>query len=1267
MLGKSFIVAMVLILGNLGSMAGFITVQKLERQRIRYEFEEAAQERIWAVQKAIQQAFEVLYATAAFYDASNNKVTGQEFNIFVTPFLSRYPYLLALNWVPRVFDAQRVDFETNLQLTERNDHKKLVIASQREEYFPIYYRLSGDNAENLLGFDLASDIALLATLNHARDTGTMQATARKSLGQENTQQFSILVFYPVYQGQSPLNTPAQRREHLQGFIVGVLNIKDIVDNALIPTNEIDIHLQDESAIPTERLLYIYHTRQFADEVTSTIPLKENLSSLVPAFDSNKPSVSPNAGILPLKKTFEVAGRTWSIICIPAYPMDVKIWLSLSTLLAGLLFTAVIILYLDKFYKYRIVIQQHIVESQHMEMALKHAEDDLEEYSCILEIQVAKRTEQLAQQNTLLQREIHEREQAEQALRQSQERIHNFFELPLIGMAIVSPSTRSWIEINDKLCDMFGYSREQLRSKKWHELIPHDELVSNKKQFKQMLVGKSDGYTLDSQLICENGKLVDVSLSVRCVRDASGKVDYVVALIQDIRVRKHAELLLQGYSQELEQQVRERTEALKQAKERVTTVLDSLSSAVYVVDMQTDTVLFVNKYARKNFDSSMLSKNATDNKLVTKNGQPTKVYTWGYQDSVHNSWFLVQERAIMWDDGRLVRLSVFADITQHKRALEKLWDSENRLQAIFDNAAAGIMLANAKGSFTQCNSKWLEMTGYNANEIKNLTYLDITHPDDVDISRQHFEPLTRNEIGSYHIEKRFIRKDGSVFWADASVTVNRDQNEAFDAVIGVMVDISKRKQIEAKLQEAKEVAEAANRAKSSFLANMSHELRTPLNAILGYTQILNREDSLLCDKYREGIGIIERSGNYLLTLIDDILDLSKIEAGKIELYPNDFNFSVFIQDITEIFAIRAKQKGITFIYQPLSRLPVGIHADEKRLRQIIINLLGNAVKFTEQGSVVLNVGLQNGKILFQVEDTGIGIASDELKKIFSPFQQVGDSNYRAQGTGLGLSITKKLVKMMGGELHVDSVLGQGSRFWTVLLLPEGQAQSGQTEASVIIGYKTPFEKGTNEFLKILVIDDRLENCILLEELLTPLGFEVMKACNGIEGLDKVRECQPDLIILDLIMPLMDGLEFCRQLRQNDANTVVIATSASVFDSNRKDSFKAGCNDFLPKPIRAEELLEYLQRYLDLEWIYEPKISTANPADSEALASLVPLPAEQAAIFFELAMMGDVNGILEQIEKLKQLDEQLVPVANRIAELAKEFENEQICEFVEPYMR
>jgi signal transduction histidine kinase/DNA-binding NarL/FixJ family response regulator len=467
------------------------------------------------------------------------------------------------------------------------------------------------------------------------------------------------------------------------------------------------------------------------------------------------------------------------------------------------------------------------------------------------------------------------------------------------------------------------------------------------------------------------------------------------------------------------------------------------------------------------------------------------------------------------------------------------------------------------------------------------------------------------------------------------------------------------------ETARQAAEVANQAKSVFLANMSHELRTPLNGILGYAQILNRDQSLTA-KQRDGVGIIQRSGEYLLTLINDVLDLSKVEAGKLELYATAFNFGAFLQGITDLFQMRTQQKGISFHYEPLTSLPKSICADEKRLRQVLINLLGNAVKFTDQGEVVLKIGYQEDQIRFQVEDMGCGIAPADIDKIFQPFQQVGEQKRRAEGTGLGLPITKKLVEMMGGELQVESTPGKGSTFWMALTLPA-------VPEVPVESAKSPLVKGFQEAPRtLLVIDDKWENRSVLTQLLTPLGFKVEEASSGQEGITKARQLNPDLILTDLVMPDLDGFETTRQLRAIPAleKVPIIAVSASVFDSFQQQSLAAGCNAFLPNPIRLEPLLELLRTLLGLTWIYESGPAGAEVLETVAVSAegeLVGPSPQEAAILLDLVMMGDIGGILEEIEQLEQTDEKLLPFVKRVRQLAKGFEEQKISELVRQYVK
>ncbi|MCC3573295.1 MAG: AAA family ATPase [Microcoleus sp. PH2017_34_RAT_O_A] len=497
------------------------------------------------------------------------------------------------------------------------------------------------------------------------------------------------------------------------------------------------------------------------------------------------------------------------------------------------------------------------------------------------------------------------------------------------------------------------------------------------------------------------------------------------------------------------------------------------------------------------------------------------------------------------------------------------------------------------------------------------------------------------------------------------------------------------------QKAEAAARDASHAKSEFLANMSHELRTPLNGILGYTQIFKR-DKHLTSQQQNGIGVIHRCGEHLLALIEDILDLSKIEARRMELVATDFDFPDFIQGINAICSIRASQKNIAFNCEYLSYFPSAISADEKKLRQILINLIGNAVKFTERGGVTFKVSVvdcvsdenrtevlttnldgtrtevltTNLRIRFQVEDTGIGIAADELPKIFTPFEQVGNTRRHTEGTGLGLAISRELVEIMGSELQVESTLGRGSIFWFELdlLAVDSPEINKKYSQKFIKGFK-----GTNK--KLLVVDDQWENRSVLIHLLEPLGFEIIEATDGQDCLNKALEFQPDCILIDLVMPVMDGFEAMRQIRKLPLfkNVVAIGTSASIMAVEKQGSLAAGCNAFLPKPIRAEELLNCLQVHLELEWIYEnleDENYESEDSDNQSKIpdeKIIPPPAEEIAVLFELAMMGDLGGIQKQAEKLAKINAKYVSFASHLNQLAKNFEEAKILEFVEQYRK
>ncbi|HEV7815870.1 MAG TPA: ATP-binding protein [Janthinobacterium sp.] len=464
---------------------------------------------------------------------------------------------------------------------------------------------------------------------------------------------------------------------------------------------------------------------------------------------------------------------------------------------------------------------------------------------------------------------------------------------------------------------------------------------------------------------------------------------------------------------------------------------------------------------------------------------------------------------------------------------------------------------------------------------------------------------------------------------------------------------------AEAQRARDAAEAANRAKSEFLANMSHELRTPLNGILGYAQIL-LHDKALSEHELTAMTVIQQSGEHLLTLINDILDFAKIEAGKLDLYVTDMPFMRFLQVIAAMIEIRATQKGLGFSCQMAPDLPAWVQADEKRLRQVLLNLLSNAVKFTDHGSVLLCVKMSaEGRIRFEVQDTGIGIGEDQTAIIFMPFEQAGETQRRLGGTGLGLAISRQFVRLMGGDIQVKSRTGRGSTFWFELKLPVIESRPVMSRDPGVAGYEGPRKT-------ILVVDDVAENRAVAIDMLSRLGFEVIEASSGAEGLERAQALRPDLILMDIVMPGMDGLETTSRLRELPVckEVPIIAISASATRQDQDSSMMAGMNAFLPKPIEFDSLVAQIATLLQLTLIYEPSRQEAVPDNMET-EELVAPPKEQIEVLYRLARLGNMQDILRWANRLDALDERYLPFAEQLRVLAKGYQSRAIMNFVKRY--
>lgn len=453
-----------------------------------------------------------------------------------------------------------------------------------------------------------------------------------------------------------------------------------------------------------------------------------------------------------------------------------------------------------------------------------------------------------------------------------------------------------------------------------------------------------------------------------------------------------------------------------------------------------------------------------------------------------------------------------------------------------------------------------------------------------------------------------------------------------------------------LEETKRAAEAANEAKSQFLANMTHELRTPLNAILGFTQLLSRDQNLNSQQ-QEQLEIVSKSGEHLLELINDVLTMSKIEAGMIELHPSCFNLYNMMDFLQEMFQLKANSKGLQLIVQISPDTPHYIETDESRLRQILINLLSNAIKFTESGSVTLRVKLGNKEnysvspmtnyqlpIIFEVEDTGCGIAPEELERLFQPFVQGDAGRQSVAGTGLGLTISQCFAQLMGGNIKIASQQGKGTviscNIPVKAVTPSNAdeyLQKVQKAQAIALAPDQPK-------YRILVVEDKWESRQLLRQMLSPFGFEVFEAENGQAGVEQWEKIEPHLIFMDMQMPVMDGYEAIKRIRSSlkGQATVIIALTASVLDEAKAITMAIGCNDFISKPFQEQVLLEKIGEYLGVRYIYEWNEKSVQNSDKEnrvlTCEDLKIMSSQWHKQLNMAALIGDDQQILALLEQI-----------------------------------
>jgi len=623
------------------------------------------------------------------------------------------------------------------------------------------------------------------------------------------------------------------------------------------------------------------------------------------------------------------------------------------------------------------------------------------------------------------------------------------------------------------------------------------------------------------------------------------------------------------------------------------------------------------------------------------------------------WISDTSRAVKDEDGKVLYYEgSIEDITERKRFEAELRRQKEYFEGLFVNIPVAALTADQEARVVSWNPMAEKLFGYTREEAIGQIVDDMVAKDPSireEALRYTRQVLTQKPVSA--VTKR-TRKDGSLVDVEMRGLPVIVAGELIGHIV-IYHDVRE-------LQLARRTAEAANQAKSVFLANMSHELRTPLNAILGFTQLME-DDPNLTEEQLDNLEIINHSGEHLLALINDVLEMSKIEAGRVTLQENNFDLYCLLDSMEEMFRLRAEGKGLALTFERAGAVPHYIRADEGKLRQVLMNLLGNAVKFTQEGGVALRVTrtMEDGRLVFTVEDTGPGIVPHELETVFEPFVQTANVERTQEGTGLGLSISRQFARLMGGDITARSELGQGSMFR--LEIPVVLVDAAEVEMAEVSRRVVGLRPGQAAY-RLLIVDDRETTRRLLVRLLEPLGFEVREAVNGHQAVEIWESWEPHLIWMDMRMPVMDGYQATREIKASPKGrtTVIVALTASAFEDDRESILSAGCDDIVRKPFRKEDIFDRLARHLGVCFVYaDESVQPASPPVGEPSAALTPealaaLPSGMLAELRQATMKANLDQILTLIEQVRERNKVL---ADLLDGLAHDFEYKMILELID----
>ncbi len=858
--------------------------------------------------------------------------------------------------------------------------------------------------------------------------------------------------------------------------------------------------------------------------------------------------------------------------------------------------------------------------------LKKAQDVL--HSTYNELQ--EHFTELVAVNEALQEEINWHKETEEALRNSQQRYENLVH-SIDGVVWEANVNLQLTFISKQAERFFGYPLEDWLSQtmSWADYI-HPADRAKARRFYEECVAKKIDQDLECRMITADNQTIWIRTLVTVVVENDQAVK-LYGVMFDITERKRMEIALQTLSEKLEMRVKERTAALNKTNKQLQQEIAERKQAEVELKQYHDHL----------------------EELVAKRTAELNKTNKQLQD----------------------------EITERKQAEEKLRQSETRIRTLVDNVVDGIITINEHGIIDSFNPAAEQIFGYHADEVigKNVNMLmPEPYRSEHDSYIQNYKATGIAKIIGIGREVEGQHKEGSIFPLDLAVSKMWMDNQRM--FVGIVRNITERKQAEIALKQAKEQAESANRAKSEFLANMSHEIRTPMNAVIGFSELLS---TLVTDKKQKGyLDSIQTAGKSLLTLISDILDLSKIEAGRLDIQYEAVNPYSLFNELKQIFAVKIAEKNLEFRVDIDKELPSALILDEVRLRQVLLNMIGNAIKFTDKGYIKLSVKVQippntpfeKGELfelILSVEDTGIGIPSEQQQMIFESFrQQDGQSTRKYGGTGLGLAISKRLVEMMNGHISVKSTVGRGSVF--EITLQDVEVSS----TSPVNTQNEPFDLKTIFFDKaqILVVDDIESNRHLIKECLSQVNLDVIEAEDGQKALLFINEYRPDLILMDIRMPVMDGYEATQQLKANPStlDIPVIALTASVTLDDKSKIKTHGFDGYLSKPVNTQGLFNELCRYL--KHTEKPAESVTEAAtdtvEMPSLENIIDLPVLRQTLeekmlpvweeISDLVEMDAIEAFAEQLLNLgkKHQAQHLVHYADKLRELAEEFDIEDV---------